>query len=309
MTTPIRSLHHVTATVAGAQNDVDFAGGDLGLRLVKKTVNFDNPGVYHFYYGDEVGTPGTVWTTFPYEGMGVRRGARGAGQITATSFSVPEAALGFWKHRLGGPVEERESAFGDACLRVHDPSGLVIDLVAAPADPRTPWIGAVPADSALRGLHSVILTIREPAPSVRFLIDVLGFEVVNEAEGYTRLAVNGHLPGHFVEILHAPDAPPAVNGLGTVHHVAFAVAGPDEQLAIRRDLVRRGVPVTEVRDRQYFQSIYFREPGGVLYEIATMQPGFTVDEEVPDLGTGLKLPPWEEPNRRAIEAGLPEVGR
>jgi glyoxalase family protein len=308
MPTPIRSLHHVTATVAEAQDDLHFATGDLGLRLVKRTVNFDNTGVYHFYYGDERGTPGTVWTTFPYKGMGVRVGQEGAGQITATSFSVPEGAVDFWKQRFAGRVEERGSPFGEEGLRLRDPSGLVIDLVAGSADPRTPWTGGgVTADTAVRGLHGVALTIRQPRPTVRFLTDVLGFDVINETGGRTRLAVNGDLPGHIVDIVHAPDAPPAVNGLGTVHHVAFAVADADEQLAIRRELLRLGVHVTEVLDRQYFHSIYFREPGGVLYEIATMQPGFTIDEEVPDLGRDLKLPPWEEPRRGEIEAALPEL--
>jgi glyoxalase family protein len=311
MDTPIRSLHHVTATVDDAQADLDFCREALGLRLVKKTVNFDNHSVYHFYYGDERGTPGTIWTTFPYRGKGVAPGLKGAGQITATALAVPPSSLPFWRRRLttaGLLAEDHEDPFGDERLRAIDPSGLWMDLVATDADSRAPWTGGgVPAESAITGLHSVTLTIREPGPSVRFLTDVLGFEVVNEAASATRLATGHRGPGTLVDLLHAPDAPPARNGLGTVHHVAFAVDDDTAQLAIRDMLVAIGVQVTPVMDRQYFRSIYFREPGGVLYEIATIPPGFTLDEDLASLGTDLKLPPWEEPHRAEIEAALPRV--
>src|ERR1051326_4679510 len=182
----IRSLHHVTATADDAQEDLDFFGKNLGLRLVKKTVNFDNPGVYHFYYGDEQGTPGTIWTTFPYKGMGVPEGIKGAGQITTPSFSVPEGSLDFWRRRLKSQdrqVDDRETGFGEEALTVTDPSGLVFDLVETRRDARAPWIpGDVSKQHAIRGLHSVTLTIRHAEPTIAFLQELLGFTVVNEVE-------------------------------------------------------------------------------------------------------------------------------
>jgi len=310
MSSPILGLHHVTATVDDAQEDLDFSVDTLGLRLVKKTVNFDNHFVYHFYYGDEVGRPGTIWTTFPYKGRGVPVGAKGAGQITVTSFSVPAGSLDTWKTRLrqrGYTVTDAQPRFGEESILVTDPSGLVIELVATDADTRTPWTTAdMDARSAVRGLHSVSLEVRDPRRTVDFMCEMLGFEVVNEMEGRIRVAVNGDGPGKSMDIVHAGDAAWAKNGLGTVHHVAMAIGSDDDQLKIRDELVGRA-NVTEVRDRQYFRSIYFREPGGVLFEIATIRPGFPVDEPVPDLGRGLKLPPWEEPYRPQIEAQLPNV--
>jgi glyoxalase family protein len=277
---------------------------------VKKTVNFDNHHVYHFYYGDERGTPGTIWTTFPYKGHGVPVGIKGAGQITATSFSVPAGSLPAWRDTLtsGGlhPADD-EPRFGQPSLSVLDPSGLIIDLVEA-ADDRAPWAGAgVPVHQAIRGLHSVTLTIASAGPSIAFLERHLGASVVAEEGTRTRLAVGGDRAGGWIEIDHRPDAPRARNGLGTVHHVAMAIGTAEEQLALREALLAAGVGVTKVRDRQYFQSIYFREPGGVLYEVATLQPGFAVDEAPAALGRDLKLPPWEEPYRTDIEAGLDKV--
>jgi glyoxalase family protein len=304
-------LHHVTATVTDAQEDLDFYAGLLGLRLVKKTVNFDNHHVFHFYYGDEHGTPGTIMTTFPYKGKGVPVGKKGAGQITTTSFSVPRGSIEAWRSRVGiQGVEVREGGtrFGEEVIGFDDPSGLSIELVATEGDNRAPWTtGQVGALMAIRGVHSVTETIADAARSIALLTEVLGWAIVEEAEGWTRLGVAGGGPGRTLDILHAPDAPAAANGLGTVHHVAMAIGTPEEQLAVREELLRKGVRVTEVRDRQYFLSIYFREPGGVLYEIATMKPGFAVDEAPADLGTALKLPPWEEPYRGEIEAGLPAV--
>jgi len=311
MDSPILSLHHVTATVADAQADLDFSVGTLGLRLVKKTVNFDNHHVYHFYYGDERGTPGTIWTTFPYKGHGVRMGTKGAGQITVTSFSVPEGSLDFWKARLLErriPVQDVAPRFGDASIVFPDPSGLVIELVANDRDRRLPWSApGIASDIAVRGLHSVTMNVQTPGPTVEFMTKVLGFNVVDEMDGRIRLTVNGDDPGKTIEIVHAPDMTRAINGLGTVHHVAMAVANGEEQVHMRKELLRLGSQVTEVRDRQYFTSIYFREPGGVLFEIATVPPGFTIDEALPCLGQDLKLPPWEEPVRSEIEAGLDKV--
>jgi glyoxalase family protein len=306
----IRGLHHVTATVTDAQEDLDFYGRLLGLRLVKKTVNFDNHNVYHFYYGDERGTPSTIMTTFPYKGWNVPVGKKGAGQITVTSFSVADS-LDFWRRRLDEhdvPFHDELTPFGEESLTLYDPSDLTIRLVAAKGDARAPWVAeGIPAESAIRGLHSVSLLIRSPAQTLQLLTEVLGLEVVNEAAGSARVGVGTEQAGRMLEIVHAPDAPAAMNGLGTVHHVAMAVADADQQLQIRAELLRLGYGVTEVRDRQYFRSIYFREPGGVLYEIATVPPGFTIDEELDCLGEGLKLPPWEEPHRTAIESMLPRV--
>lgn len=304
-------LHHVTATVTDAQEDLDFYAGLLGLRLVKKTVNFDNHHVFHFYYGNEQGAPGTIWTTFPYKGHRVPVGQRGAGQVTETAFSVPSGSLEAWRSRLssrGTLVTEAGSRFGEAVIAFVDPSGLAIELVETAADNRTPWTtGQVGALMAIRGVHSVSLTIHDAPRSVAFLSDLLGWRVIGHEDGRTRLGIGTGGPGQAVDILHDPDAPAALNGLGTVHHVAMAIGTPEQQLEVRAALLRRGVGVTEVRDRQYFLSIYFREPGGVLYEIATMKPGFAVDESPADLGTALKLPPWEEPSRTEIEAGLPAV--
>jgi glyoxalase family protein len=307
----ILSLHHVTATVTDAQEDLDFFAGRLGLRLVKKTVNFDNHHVFHFYYGNELGAPGTIWTTFPYKGYRVPVGRKGAGQITETAFSVPAGSLAEWRRRLaesGVAVVEEGIRFGEGFLTVGDPSGLNIELIETGADSRPPWTGSgIPADLAVRGVHSVTLTLHDAPRSIGFLTDVLGWRVIGQLAHRTRLGIENGGPGKTIDILHAPTAPPAMNGLGTVHHVAMAIGTPEEQLVAREALLRLGLGVTEVRDRQYFLSIYFREPGGVLYEIATMKPGFAVDEPPAGLGSELKLPPWEEPNRAEIEAGLPPV--
>jgi len=310
----IRGLHHVTATVNDAQADVDFYTGVLGLRLVKKTVNFDNHHVYHFYYGNRTGVPGTLFTTFPYKGKGVPTGSKGAGQITATAFSVPAGALPGWRARLAerGVTISRsgDSRFGDEVLGFEDPSGLVIELIATPSDSREPWIGEnIDPAIAIRGLHSVTLTVRDAARSSAFLTSVLGYSIVAEEARRTRLAAGSGGPGRLVDLLEIPDAPAAINGLGTVHHVAMGVETLEEQLSYRARIHEMGVRVTEVLDRQYFRSIYFREPGGVLYEIATIPPGFLVDEPVSELGTSLRLPPWEEPNRAVIEQGLPPLRR
>ncbi len=311
MSGPILGLHHVTATVADAQADLDCWAGALGMRLVKKTVNFDNTGVYHFYYGDERGTPGTLMTTFPYAGQGVPVGTKGAGQITATALSVPAGSLDAWRRRLGErglAVRDLGARFGKDAIAFADPSGLEIELVADARDARAPWVAeGLDPRVAVRGLHAVTLSIRELAPTLALLTDVLGFEVVGEEDRRTRVAAGSDGPGHALDILHVPDAPRAANGLGTVHHVAMAVADAETQRRVRGELVRYGLQVTEVLDRQYFRSIYFREPGGVLYEVATVPPGFTVDEPLARLGSHLKLPPWEEANRRAIAQALPPV--
>jgi glyoxalase family protein len=307
----ILGLHHVTATVNEAQEDLDFYCRVLGLRLVKKTINFDNPNVYHFYYGDERGSPGTIWTTFPYKGRGVQPGRHGAGQITTTTFSVPVSSLEFWRARLqqaGALLRNVTAQGGWSGIIATDPSGLQIRLLEDGDDPRAPWTGSgISAESAIRGLYSVTLTLDRPDPTIALATEVLGFQVVAEGDHSIRLAVNGDLPGRRLELAFGTGAPAARNGLGTVHHVAMAIATAEEQRRLREDLVSRGYPVTEILDRQYFQSIYFREPGGVLFEVATVSPGFTLDEDSAELGRELKLPPWEEANRAQIERSLPLI--
>jgi glyoxalase family protein len=326
----LQGLHHVTATVAEAQPDVTFHAGLLGLRLVKATVNFDSPGVYHFYYGDAQGSPSSIMTTFPYAGRGVRPGQIGAGQVTLTRYSVPPGSLGWWADRLSGAgVEVDRGASGQGggtpSLHFRDPSGLRYALVEAEGDPRVPFpeggVPTVPVERAIRGVHSVVLTVRRLEPSVAFATGLLGLREVERTAGRVVLAapsggadaegpetVNAPRPGTFLEVEQADERTPAgVNGLGTVHHVALAVADAATQLAFRARLLEAGIHVTEVRDREYFTSIYFREPGGVLYEIATAGPGFAVDEAPEALGRTLCLPSWEEPGRAEIEAGLPPV--
>jgi glyoxalase family protein len=311
---PILGLHHVTATVDEAQDDLDFCLDGLGLRLVKKTVNFDNHHVYHFYYGDLIGTPGTIWTTFPYSGRGVPVGRKGAGQVTVTSFSVPIGAFDFWRVHLGArgvAVTDIEPRFGEPAIRFSDLSGLAFELVATGRDERMPWIPqgveGFDAGTAIRGLHSVTMIVRDPAKTIDLMTTLLGYQVADEADRRIRLEVNGGGPGKTIDVAHVPDSEPAMNGIGTVHHVAMAITSGDEQVRLREELIRYGCKVTEVRDRCYFQSIYFREPGGTLFEVATVQPGFTADEPVSDLGRALKLPPWEEPHRAGIEAALVPV--
>jgi glyoxalase family protein len=308
---PILGLHHVTATVDAAQDDLDFCIGGLGLRLVKKTVNFDNHHVYHFYYGDERGTPGTLWTTFPYQGRGVPVGRKGAGQVTVTSFSVPTGSLDVWRQRLSQrsiAVTDLPARFGEPVIRFADLSGLTFELIATDRDPRSAWVARdFDAADAVRGLHSVTLVVRDAAKTIELMTTLLDYTVVDQADSRTRLAVNGGGPGKTIDVAQHPEAEPALNGLGTVHHVAMAVATADEQLRLREELLRYGCRVTEVRDRCYFQSIYFREPGGVLFEVATLAPGFLIDEAQASLGRDLKLPPWEEPHRADIERGLAPV--
>ena len=310
MTHPILGLHHVTATVDDAQDDLDLFVNVLGLRLVKKTVNFDNHHVYHFYYGDERGTPGTLWTTFPYTGRGVPVGREGAGQVTVTSFSVPAGSLAFWRARLAAhsvAANDIEGYFGEAAVGFSDASGLRFELVASKHDRRTPWAHVVDHDAAIRGLHSVTMVVPAHAPTLDLMTTLLGYKVIDESEHRIRVGVHGGGPGTLIDIVADPGADHATNGIGTVHHVAMSVANAEDQLRLRKELIQYGCKVTDVRDRCYFTSIYFREPGGVLFEVATAGPGFLVDEGLPDLGRALKLPLWEESFRMEIEAGLPPV--
>ena len=291
----------------------------LGLRLVKRTVNFDDPGTYHFYFGDETGSPGTILTFFPW--AGVPRGTIGAGQVTATAFSIPSAALDYWRRRLAehGVAFRELRRFGEEVLAIEDPDGLVLELIAvpleaergaaAPRDLAPAWSGGpVPAGHALRGFHSATLTPAGPMARTLGVIEgLMGFQRVGEEAGRTRLRGNGPGPGTLIDVIDAPDEPRGRLGAGTVHHVAWRAADDAAQLEWRARLEDAGLRPTTVLDRQYFHSIYFREPGHILFEVATDTPGFGWDEPSDTLGTDLKLPPWLEPERAAIERALPPV--
>ncbi|HAA16796.1 MAG TPA: glyoxalase [Cytophagales bacterium] len=307
----IPGLHHVTATVNDAQEDYDFYTKLLGLRLVKKTVNFDNNRVYHFYYGNEAGEPSTIMTTFPYKGEGVREGVRGTGQVMITAFSVPMASFGYWKERLSAAnVTFTETPrFGDAIIDFQDPSGLELSLVGRDDDDRGPWVKSeVPEEHAIRGFFNVTLSIAEIAPTFQFLTDVMGFTQIATEGNLTRFRAAETGPGNWIDVRNDAGAERGHNGLGTVHHVAFRIESNEEQAALReRILGIDNMRVTEFKDRKYFRSIYFRIPGGVLFEVATVAPGFPVDEGLEYLGQELKLPDWEEPKRAEIEKHLPKV--
>ncbi len=309
--TLIKGLHHVTATVNDAQEDYDFYTRLLGQRLVKKTVNFDNNQVYHFYYGDEVGTPGTIKTTYPYKGHQVRQGTIGTGQVYITAFSVPKLSIGFWKNRLKiAQVATKELVkFGLPVLQFEDPSGLILELIGNDDDDRKPWTTEeLAADVAIRGFYAVTLSVAETQPTFDFLSEEFGFTEVGKDGKLTRFQAHEGGPGQYVDIYDGQGETQGVNGLGTVHHVAWRVESDEALLAMRHRLADElGLKVTEVRDRKYFHSIYFRMPGHVLFEIATIPPGFPLDESVADLGKDLKLPDWEEPKRAEIAAALPHV--
>lgn len=304
----------MTAIVGDPGECIEFYAETLGLRLVKRTVNHDDPETYHLYFADGEGTPGTSMTVFPWTAEG-RPGEVGAGQVTETAFLVPPDALGYWRERLddrGVAVTETER-FGDQVLSFTDPSGLRLELVAtdAPSD-AVPWAESpVPADAQLRGFHGVTLAVADAEPTAAVLTDVLGFEPVAETAtergARTRFRSGPGGPGSVVDLLET-GAATGTEGVGTVHHVAFEAADVATEEAFIEAYREAGLDPTEVIDRKYFRSIYTREPGGVLFEMATPEPGFTVDEPVEELGTGLRLPEWLEADREAIAGALPELG-
>lgn len=301
-------IHHITAVSGEIDRTLGFYGRVLGLRLVKRTVNYDDPATYHLYFGDEVGRPGTVLTFFPWPGGS--RGRHGLGQAAVTAFLVPEASLGFWIERLvaaGVAHEGPTRRFDEQVLSFVDPDGMLLELVARADAPVQAWQGGpVPAEHAIRGFHGVTLWVNGDPGTRALLTDALGFRVVQEADGRTRLA--GASPvGNVVDLRQVGGFWRGAGGVGTVHHVAFRAADEAAQENVRRDLNDLGVLATPVQDRQYFRSIYFREPGGVLFEVATEGPGFTTDESATELGTGLRLPRWLEPDRAAIERALPPL--
>ncbi len=303
-------IHHVTAIAGDPQRNIDFYAGVLGMRLVKVTVNFDDPGTYHFYFGDEIGRPGSILTFFPWpEG---RPGRQGTGQVGTVSLAVPAASLGFWIERLlakGVRYEGPARRFDEQVLSFPDHDGLLLEIVATPrAAGVEPWRdGRVPAEHAVRGVHGVTIWEDGDAGSAAFLVRHLGMKIAGEEGNRFRLESAPDGIGSVVDLRRTPGFWGGVGGVGTVHHVAFRAGSDEEQLSRRTELERNGVGVTPVIDRQYFNSVYFNEPGGVLYEIATDGPGFTIDETAAELGTRLQLPPAYEPVRERIESSLPAL--
>jgi glyoxalase family protein len=310
MSNKITGLHHVTALTSDAQTNVDFYAGILGLRLVKKTINFDAPAVYHLYYGDENGNPGTILTFFPFHGLA--KGRKGKGQLTITSFSIPVSALDYWTKRLIKfkiPFENPGERFDDEIfIYFEDKDGLGIELVANKSDKRKGFTyGQIPLEFAIKGFYGVSLNEEGYERTARLLTDQMDHNLIAENGNRFRFSASGQ-PGSFVDILCSPDILPGIGGSGTVHHVAFATQNDRTQLELREILMSKGiVNPTPVIDRQYFHSVYFREPGGILFEAATSDIGFTLDEPKEHLGESLKLPPWEEKNRSKIEKLLTPV--
>jgi glyoxalase family protein len=306
MDTKITGLHHVTAICSDPQTNVDFYAGVLGLRMVKKTVNFDAPDVYHLYYGDEAGKPGTIITFFPFHG--VPSGRKGKGQLTVTSFSIPENSLEFWMNRLNQfkiPFREPQERFeSEVFIYFEDPDGLGVELVANKWDQRLGFsYGQIPEAHAIRGFFGVAIEADAYERTARLLTASMNHRLISEKGNRFRFSPTG-APGDLVDILVTPQGPQGLNGSGTVHHLAFATPDDRVQLEVRENLLSAGMHVTGVMDRQYFHSIYFREPGGVLFEVATSDIGFTLDEPLGNLGESLKLPPWQEGQRAQIESGL-----
>jgi len=311
MSSGIGGIHHVTAIAGDPQRNIDFYAGVLGLRLVKRTVNFDDPGSWHFYYGDETGTPGTILTFFAWPGA--PRGRHGPGQLTVTSFSIAPESMAWWVDRLTAAGVEPKgpySRFQEEVLDFADQDGLRLELVAdAGADLRPGWAGGpVPPEHALRGFHGVTLTVEGCERTAELLHGHMGFAEGPSTGGRFRFTIGEGTALARVDVLCQPDGRPGTMGAGTVHHVAWRVADDASQVAWRARLADRGLNLTPVLDRQYFHSFYFREPGGVLFEIATDAPGFLVDESLEELGSRLRLPPWLEGRRDSIERALPPAG-
>ncbi|AIQ66026.1 ring-cleaving dioxygenase [Paenibacillus stellifer] len=296
-------IHHITAFVQDAQRNADFYAGILGLRLVKKTINFDAPEVYHLYFGNEAGAPGTIITFFPSP-VG-RKGRIGSGQVGVTVYAIPVGSLSFWEERLNAydiPVTKIQR-IGETYLSLADYDGLRVELVEREEGPQSTWsFGGVPVEHAIKGFGGAVLYSAAPASTVDTLVHTLGFERVADEDGYVRLRSEGPL-GNVVDIKIDP-LPLGAGGSGTVHHIAWRAKDDAEQLEWQDFVASRGFHPTPVQDRQYFNAIYFRESGGILFEIATDPPGFANDEEPDKLGQKLMLPSWYEPHRAAIEGNL-----
>ena len=303
----IQGLHHVTAVARDPQRNVDFYRNVLGQRLVKRTVNFDSPDTYHFYFADETGTPGSVLTFFAWPNM--RRGVHGNGETNVVAYNVPVGSLSFWHNHLKqhdittDPIETR---FGEQVLSFSDPDGMRVELVEVENLPQVQfWAeGPIPETYALRGFHSVTLWLDEVDPTAELLTAQMGYQAAGQEEDRHRFIGDANTIGSIVDILHRPGKMQAGFGTGSIHHIAFRVPDDSAQLEYQSAIQAAGFQVTPVMDRSYFHSIYFREKGSVLFEIATNTPGFLIDEPAEALGETLKLPEWLEPNRVAIEASI-----
>jgi glyoxalase family protein len=304
----ITGIHHITAIVGNPQKNLDFYTGILGLRLVKKTVNFDSPGVYHFYFGNETGQPGTVFTTFPFDGA--KKGSKGTGELTFTAFSVPKNSIPFWIERLKKyhiPVSTPLVNFDQTLIRFEDLDGMGIELVANEDDPRKGWTyGNIPEEMSIRGFYGATLFLQSKELTEELLTGFMDYKFIAKEDNRFRYGTQGK-PGDILDIVVDPTAKRGIQSAGTVHHIAFRTANETTQLEIQHRLIEGGFHVTEVKDRSYFKSIYFREPGGVLFEVATDEPGFLIDEEIKKLGELLKLPEWAEPDKGRIISTLPKV--
>ncbi len=309
---PIQGLHHITAVASDPQTNVDFYHHVLGQRLVKTTVNFDDPYTYHLYYGDEIGTPGTIMTFFPWKNM--RRGVVGTGETGVVSYGIRPASVGYWQDRLKrfGIVTKTEKArFGAEVIAFADPDGIRLELITS-EDPATiqHWSnGPVPAQHSLLGFHSVTLWLQQAGPTGKVLVDQMGYSLDAQEGKRFRYRGASNDRGLYIDIEERPAQPSGRFGAGSIHHIAFRTVDDEEQIGYQTKLYNAGLGVTEVKDRQYFHSIYFREPGGVLFEVATDAPGFLYDEPVEQLGTSLKLPSWYEDRREEIASRLLPIER
>ena len=318
----IFGIHHVTAITSNAQRNIDFYTNNLGLRFVKLTVNQDDPTSYHLYYGDELGRPGTILTFFHWPEA--PRGHRGTSEVVATSFLIPENSINYWIDRFKSKQIEFRGPYkrfdNEQVITLYDPDGLELELVAhQSAEDRSVNVwkeGRIPAEQAIRGFHSVTLSEEGYERTASVLTDELGFMPTHQDGSRFRYEIpNGDAasPGeesrgaNIVDVLCLPYLQQAVVGIGSVHHVAWRTPTDEQQMVLRRNIVRAGLNATPVIDRFYFHSVYFREPGGVLFEIATNPPGFMIDEKLEDLGTHLVLPPWLESMRKDLEKILPRV--
>ena len=305
----VNGVHHITAIAGPAQENLDFYAGVLGMRLVKRSVNQDDPGTYHLFYADDVGSPGSDLTFFPWKNM--PRGRRGTGLTNEVSLAVPAGALGFWAERLQahGVTAERSVRFGEATLTFEDPHGLIVSLVET-ADPRefTPWADSPVAEAyQIRGLHSVRIVERDLEPTVSFLTTGMGLTKIAEEGGWERYAVAGGGSGRVIDLQAQPNERRGTWGVGSVHHVAWRVPDDAAERAAQEQVFGAGAHPTQVIDRFWFKSVYFKEPGGALFEIATDGPGFGIDENPATLGETLVLPPFLEPHRAEIERRLPPL--
>ena len=306
----ILGLHHITAIAGDAQRNYDFYTKTLGFRLVKKTVNFDDPQTYHFYFGDEVGTPGTILTFFPW--ANVRQGKNGVGMATEIGYSVPKGSLDFWKSRfekLNIRHHILSERFGEKYLSFQDTDGLWLNLIETKhKDERKGWeTDEIKAEVAIKGFHTVTLTLNNIKATAAILTEVFGYKQVERDDNLYRYETDAVENAAIVDLLEMPEAQGGINAAGTNHHIAFRVKDEEDLMAIREKIVTRGLHITEKINRDYFYSLYFREPGGVLFEIATDNPGFATDETVENLGSSLQLPDQYKAMRDEIEKGLPEL--